>query len=125
LAINVGDVLFTRQGRPALVTARDPQTASVSLEQDLAKVQSHTTLGIKNGLTPEQRDTFESVRLGTMSQDKAEEIQRLRDQIKDLKEKGGDKKVIRYLMNELQHLVVREGIVPRDYMVQERTLVKG
>jgi hypothetical protein len=82
-------------------------------------------LGIKNGLTPEQRDTFESVRLGTMSQDKAEEIQRLRDQIKDLKEKGGDKKVIRYLMNELQHLVVREGIVPRDYMVQERTLVKG
>lgn len=125
MAIQTGDVLFTRQGRPALVTSRDPKSESVSLEQNLGKVQQATTLGIKNGLSPVQREDFESVRLSVVSGDKAEEIRGLRDRIRDLRERGGDQKVLHYLENELQHLVIREGIVPSDYMVNERTLIKG
>ena len=125
MSIHVGDILFTRQGRPALVTSRDGSNASVSLENNLSKVQEATEFGIKNGLNPEQRRVFESVRREALSPDIAEEIQRLRDRIREIKDTGGDAKVLSYLENELQHLVIREGIVPRDYMVQERTLVKG
>lgn len=125
MSIHVGDILFTRQGLPAIVTSKDSSIASVSLEKNIGEVQKATEFGIKNGLDPEQRKTFESVRREALSPDKAEEIQRLRDRIRELKDTGGDAKVLRYLENELQHLVIREGIIPRDYMVQERTLVRG
>lgn len=124
LAIQVGDIVFTRQGKPALVTGRDASNAAVSLDKDLSKVQQASSLGVKNGLSPQQRELFESVRKEAVSPDKYQEFVRLRDRIKELKERGSDATVLRYLENELQHLVIREGIAPRDYMVQEKTLVK-
>lgn len=125
MAINPGDILFTRSGRPALVTGRDANSAEVALQDDLKEVQNAAPFGIKNGLDRRQRDEFESNRFASLSEDKRQEILALRERIRDLREKNSDQKVIHYLENELQHLVIREGITPSDYMVSERTLVKG
>ncbi len=125
MGINPGDILFTRAGRPALVTARDAGSAEVSLQENLKDVQRATPFGIKNGLDRRQRDEFETNRFASLSDDKRQEILMLRDRIRDLREKNSDPKVVHYLENELQHLVIREGITPSDYMVSERTLVKG
>lgn len=125
MTIQAGDILFSRVGRPVLVTSRDPDTESVNLQEDISQVQKAARLGIKNGLQPDQRDLFERTRLSVISDDKRQEILSLRDRIKEMKDSGADPKVMRYLENELQHLVVREGITPGDYRINERTLIKG
>lgn len=125
MTIHPRDIVFTRFGRPAVVTARNSVSAEVALEHDLKVVQDRAPFGIKNGLTEPQRDQFEQVRRESLSDDKKEEILRLRERIKELKEANADSKVLHYLESELQHLIVREGFVPRDYMIDERTIIKG
>jgi hypothetical protein len=124
MSIYLGDILFTRDGRPTLVTSRNASTGEVTTNGDLKTIAKSAQLGIKNGLTPEQRQSFESVRYAAMSEDKKQEILDLRNRINSLKKSDGDRKVIRYLENELQHLIVREDYVPLDYTINERTLVK-
>ncbi len=124
MTIHKGDVLFTRTGRPTLITSRNPKTGEVSTNEDLKTIAEKTRFGIKNGLNPDQRKSFESARTEVVSNDKKQEILKLRERIGQLKQENGDKKVVQYLENELQHLIIREDYVPSDYMVDERTLVK-
>lgn len=124
MSIHPGDILFTRNGRPAIVTSRNKETGEVTVDGDLKNVGKSAALGIKNGLTPEQRQSFESLRCASMSDDKKQEILDLRSRIAELKKGDGDRKVIRYLENELQHLIVRENLMPSDYTINERALVK-
>lgn len=106
------------------MTSRNAETGDVTVDGDLKTVAKNAALGIKNGLTPEQRQSFESVRYASMSDDKKQEILDLRNRIAELRKGDGDRKVIRYLENELQHLIVRENFVPLDGSINERTLVK-
>lgn len=122
--IQPGDVIFDRTGRPVVITSRNGKTAEVTIDSEINKVAEHARFGIKNGLSPEQRDSYEASREQSLSANKREEIGKLRERIRSMRESGGDRLVIRYLENELQHLIVREDHVPNDYYLDEHTFVK-
>lgn len=118
-----GDVIFLRNGAPAVVKNVDHSSGKVVLEEDLSKVQKQTENGLKNNLDESQRASY-NVHLKSVEGDsKQEEIRNLYETILFLKDsRQADPKVLRYLENELMHRMLRDDYTPPNYQVDKRNL---
>ncbi|NBX16861.1 MAG: hypothetical protein EBR09_05790 [Proteobacteria bacterium] len=118
-----GDIIYMRDGTPAVVKKVDGQNGTVNLDDKLQNVQKHAEGGVKNGLTEGQRKSF-NVNLNLIKGDsKQEEIRNLYDLIQNHKDsKRIDPKVLHYLENELMHRMHRDNYVPEDYATDLRNV---
>jgi len=118
-----GDVVFLRNGAPAVVKNVDQSSGKVVLDDDLAKVQQQSEKGLKNHLDEKQRASY-NVHLQSVEGDsKQEEIRNLYETILFLKDsRQVDPKVLRYLENELMHRMHRDDYTPPNYQVDMRNL---
>jgi len=118
-----GDVVFLRDGSPAVVKKVNPESGDVVLDYEVTKVQKHAQNGIKNSLDERQRSSYNLNLSQIKDETKQEEIQNLYDLIQDLKEtKRIDPKVLHYLENELMHRMNRDKYVPPEYEVNFRNV---
>lgn len=118
-----GDIVFLRDGAPAVVKKVDHETGKVVLDNDITKVQKQVEKGLKNHLDERQRSAY-NLNLNNIQDDsKQEEIQNLYDLIQNLKEsKRADPKVLHYLENELLHRMHRDNYTPPNFEVDMRNL---
>ncbi|MEY4064613.1 MAG: hypothetical protein RIR26_821 [Pseudomonadota bacterium] len=113
-----GDIVFQRDGRPALVKTVNKEEGKVVLEQEIDQVQKSANRGIKNNLLQEQREAYNAVLEDVSNSDKHQEIRDLYGTIQKLKaNKVGDSKVLRYLENELMHRMNREKYTPKEFEI--------
>lgn len=118
-----GDVVFLRNGTPALVKEVNSETGKVILDYDLKNVQKVTEKGLKNHLTESQRASYNVTLREVESSDKKEEIQDLHEVIQNLRSnRRTDPKVLHYLENELMHRMLRENYTPPNFEVNKENL---
>jgi hypothetical protein len=118
-----GDVIYLRDGSPALVRNVNREAGEVVLDYDLRNVQKQAANGIKNGLDEQQRKAYESKLSEIKDDSKHEEIKNLYALIQFHKEsKRVDPKVLHYLENELMHRMLRDNYVPENYQENLRNV---
>ena len=118
MRITNGDVVFLRNGSPALVKEVNREAGKVLLDYDLKDVQKMTEHGLKNHLSENQRASYNVTLREVESSDKYEEIQDLHEVIQNLRaNRRTDPKVLHYLENELMHRMHRENYTPPNFEV--------
>jgi hypothetical protein len=118
-----GDVVFQRNGSPAVVKEVVRENGKVVLDYDLEKVQKTAERGLKNHLNEAQRASYNLTLKDVESSDKREEITDLYDAIQNLRaNRRTDPKVLHYLENELMHRMHREKFTPQNYEVDLDTI---
>lgn len=123
MKITNGDIVFLRDGAPAVVKNVNHDDGKVVLERDLKKVQKQAEDGVINHLDEKQRASYKLSLNAVKDDTKQEEIQNLYDLIQNYREsKRIDPKVLHYLENELMHRMNRDGYTPPDYAVDLRNL---
>jgi len=115
LKIGVTDVIFLRNGQPAQVTAQDPKTGRVKLDNNFSQVQEHNPYGIRNGLDPEHKKAFIGVLNNVKNDDKKQEITDLFDRIQDMKKNNAPATLVQYLENELAFRMTQTHFEPPRY----------
>jgi hypothetical protein len=125
MSMLIGDVIWNRQGQPALVTEKDPKKGTVQINKNLNDIQNHSVHGIQNGLTERQRESYSKVveDIDDSSSHAKEEISLLMEKISQLKENNADPRVLRYLENELQFMILENHCVPEKYEVNPINLI--
>lgn len=123
MRIEKGDVVFLKNGTPALVRDVKKESGTAILDENLSEVQKQTARGIKNHLNENQRSSYNVSLKSVESDDKREEIESLHEVVQNLRSnKRTDQKVLKYLENELMHLMLREDYTPKNYEVKTDTL---
>lgn len=125
MSMLIGDVIWNRQGQPALVTDKDPKKGTVHVNENLKDIQNHSRHGIQNGLTQRQRENYSSALddIDDSSNHMKEQINQLMEKISQLKDNNADPRVLRYLENELQFLILENHYVPEKYEVNPINLI--
>lgn len=123
MGINIGDIVFTRDGRPVIVKGKDPKTGNVSIEPSLSEVAEASQNGIKNGLNESERAAWSAILSEVKDTDQRKEIDALHSKIETLKKENKDARVIRYLQSELQHKMMRARYQPENVAVDPATLI--
>lgn len=116
------DVLFlgNRGGLPAIVSKTDKQADSYTLETDAAKLKKFHRHGFINGLSAEDKVTFNQI-LDDFKEDTDEprvKIEGLKDKIEDLQTSEQNKKLAEYLQGELFHMMRKHDIHPKTYQIK-------
>jgi hypothetical protein len=128
MSITVGDIIWTRAGKPTLVTEKDPMTGRVKVNDSFSEVQEKANRGIINGLSQDQVTIYKEVlddtldlKTGDYRQKERvnEALSDLLNRITVLKDAEGDPRTIRYLENELAYLMVKYDYYPRQYSFKQ------
>jgi hypothetical protein len=123
MRIEKGDVVFMKNGTPALVREVNKENGKAILDESLSEVQKQSSRGIKNYLNERQRASYNVTLNSVENDDKREEIEGLHEVVQNLRSnKRTDQKVLKYLENELMHLMLRENYTPKNYEVKTDTL---
>jgi hypothetical protein len=123
MRINKGDVVFLKNGTPALIKEVKKDGGHAILEESLAEVQKQTARGIKNHLNETQRSSYNTTIRSVENENKKDEIESLREVVQNLRSnKRTDQKVLKYLENELMHLMLREDYTPKNFEVNMDSL---
>jgi hypothetical protein len=89
----------------------------------LSEVQKQASRGVKNHLSENQRSSYNVTLKSVENDDKREEIEGLHEVVQNLRSnKRTDQKVLKYLENELMHLMLRENYTPKNYEVKMDSL---
>ena len=125
MSMHIGDVIWNRQGQPALVTEKDSKKDTIQVNRNLSDIQKHSLHSIQNGLTEKQRESYSKVveDIDESSNHVKEEITLLMEKISQLKENKTDPRVLRYLENELQFMILENHCVPEKYEVNPINLM--
>ena len=118
--IKLGDVVFTGDGRPSVVKARDEKKGNLNLDRTHEALKTSLRHGYKNGLNEEQRSDFNSIL------DDVKELESPMERVEELKsilselEKDPTKFILtRYVRSELSHIMNTHGIQARLFTVPE------
>lgn len=113
-----GDIIFLRNGTPAVVKNVDKSSGQVVLESEMSKVQQQAENGVKNSLDENQRESYNTNLSKIRDDSKQDEIQNLYELIQSHRQsKQIDPKVLRYLENELMHRMLRDDYTPPNFQV--------
>lgn len=123
MGITVGDVLYTRDGKPVLVTSKDAKTGNLTVERDYDRIRQATNLGLKNGLPERAKDAYRAVLSSVEDEDKRAAIDDLVKQVDELRKENADPRLLRYLESELQHRIQRDHYHPKEEVVDPATLI--
>lgn len=122
MALTVGDIVFAKAGKPAVVVGYDEKTARANLDENFALVQDVGFNGVRNGIDLENREAFNSVINSVKNNDKRTEIDDLNKKMEEMKAKGADPRLLRYLEGELQFRMSREKYQPVQVSVPAHTI---
>lgn len=124
MAVSVGDVVFSRLGQPILVQDRNKETGFVKTDSSFSAVQDHARKGIRNGLTPQEREGYISSLNSIEDFDKIKEINNLYSKIKSMEsDSSSDKRVLQYLKSDLAHRMAKEKYQPPHIEIDPVILV--
>lgn len=115
MSIMNGDVLFSRNADPVVVRSQEPGSNKVVLDDDRNLVREKTRFGVKNGLPEAAKEAFNTILSEVNNADAKREIDDLHSRINDLREAGGNQRLIRYLEAELTHRMLKENYHPKNY----------
>lgn len=120
MRFNVGDMIFTRNGQPGIVTSRNPETAELVVQTKGEDLEKTKRRGYINGLTVEERDQFNKVIDEVKALEKPEErIMQLRAKIEETAADPRQRVLNRYLSAEMAHLMNTYRFEPREYKTPE------
>ncbi len=122
MGLTVGDIVFARAGKPSVVVGYDEQTERANLNDDLGLVQEIAANGVRNGIELESRDSYNSIIDGIRNKDKRKEIEELYKKISEMRARGADPRMMRYLEGELQYRMSREKYQPPQVSVPEHSI---
>ena len=119
MSFRIGDGVFGVNGIPGIVQSQDRVTGDLQIdtdEKEVAKVHRH---GYINGLTPNERDAYNS-HLDEVKQvdDPNEKITAMKAKITELQKDPSKIKMVKYLESELFHIMQTHNISPRFYGVE-------
>jgi hypothetical protein len=123
-SFRVGDTVFNRKGVPGVVTHRDPKTAELEVEIKGEKFEQARRIGFINGLSEEQRASYNSV-IEDIRENNPEPIKRvdaLQEKISELKKDPKNFVLTKYLSAEQAHIMNSEHIQPKSYQIEEHFL---
>ena len=119
MRFSVGDMMFSREGRPAVVIGREP-TGHVIAERKGEKFEKARKLGFINGLAPNQRSKF--VEIVKEAKEKAapeERVQHIQERVNELQTDPKNWVLKRYLESEMAYIMNSEGIHPNTFVFDE------
>lgn len=120
MSFRVGDTTFNAQGRPGIVTERNPLTKEIKVSQEQALVAKNQRHGYINGLSTEQREAFNKVMDNVREEpDPLKRVEELQARIKELDDDPRNFVVSRYLSSEVAHIMSMANITPKTYTVEE------
>ncbi len=122
MALTVGDIVFARAGKPAVVVNYDEKTEKANLDDNIHLVQDMCVNSVKNGVDPDAREAFNSVIEGVRNPDKRAEIDSLYKKISEMRSRGADARTLRYLEGELQYRMSRERYQPVQVCVPQSSI---
>ncbi|MBF0442933.1 MAG: hypothetical protein HQK54_13585 [Oligoflexales bacterium] len=119
-SLNVGDVTFLGNGKPALVVGFNENTGEYITRtkgEEFEKTRKNTFI---NGLSPEERGRYNEIvdKVHNLN-DPKKKIEELVSKIEKFKMDPRQHKITRYLESELFHTMQNFGVEPREYMVEE------
>ncbi len=121
MSIRVGDAVFIRNGVPATVKDRDPNTGKLVLSQDQQQVRVDFRHGYLNGMSEETRlelyGILDAVKAETA--DPSERLEKLRVKLEEVDVDPRKVHLARYLRAEMTHIMNTHQIRPREFSAQE------
>lgn len=126
MGITVGDVVFSKDGRPVLVTSKDEKSGHLTINKEFSDVQAAAKQGIVNGLPEKEKQAFNAELSAVENADVRKEIDALAKRLDELRKQGNvQPRLLRYLESELQHRMHREGYSPKSLNVDPATLMSA
>lgn len=119
--IRPGDAVFIRNGEPGIVRERDQTTGKLKVDTDIQAVKHETRHGYLNGLTPDQRQVFNTIldEAKQSSEDPSSRIAHLDAKVQELEQDPKQQGLARYVKAEMIHIMNSHNVKPREYSVQE------
>ena len=117
-----GDIIFSRNGRPAVVTGRK-ETGHVEVERAGEKFEKSRKFGFANGLKPQDRQEYERVIRESREEEAPENrVSKIKAKVDEI---GLDPKnwvLKRYLQGEMSYIMNSENVHPTTFVVDEKKI---
>ena len=123
MRVRPNDIVFDSQGRPGVVTGHNEQTGELVVQTEGPLYEAARRRGVVNGLTEqERRDMTKVIEEVKGIPDPGEKVLALQARIDKLKQDPRQHVVTRYLEGQLVHLMLTEGVHPREFSTDELNL---
>ncbi len=120
------DVVFlnSKGGLPAIVEKTEENSAKIKLNSEKEQIKKYHRHGFINGLTAEDKITFNSILDDIKSSEKTplNKIDELKDIINEFQKTKGKQKLANYLQAELFHLMRKYRTHPAQYTINEKSI---
>jgi len=118
MALRVGDSAFTREGRPAAIKNRDPNSSQLTLSLKKADISDATRHGYINGLSKESRVNFNKVMDNLKKiEDPKERVGQMKLQLDQIEQDPQNYNLAKYLRSEMMHIMNSYGIKPTEFTI--------
>jgi hypothetical protein len=116
----IGDAVFSRDGKPGVVIARDDATGRLQVEREgelLTKVKSR---GYINGLDAAEREKYNEIRDSILEiENPIEKVTSLKKHVDELKQNPKNFNLTKYVEADLAHTMITHRIHPKVYEADE------
>ena len=118
MGLTIGDTIFAANGKPGVVTEKDPKSGRLTVEKEGDTFEKQRRLGYVNGLPAERRGEFNQILSEVRDEsDPRKQIALLTQKIEELRVDPRNHILAKYLESEMAHIMNTEGIQPRTYTV--------
>jgi hypothetical protein len=120
LRVRPSDIVFDTQGRAGVVTGNNKDTGELIVQRDGPVFEAARRRGVVNGLSQQERHDLNQVmdEVGGIP-DPGKKAEALQERIDKLKQDPRQHVVTRYLEGQLVHIMMTEGVHPKEYRIQE------
>lgn len=120
MGLQIGDRVFSRDGRPGLVVGRDKSSKTIEVEQQGEAEKSSRKYGYVRGLAPQDRVVYEKAIDEVRQHNSTDErIDALQKKIDELNQDPSKFVLKRYLESELGHILNSEDKLLSNYEVDQ------
>lgn len=120
MGFQVGDTIFSRAGKPTVLTGRNEGNGELQVQAEGEKIAETKKRGYINGLNPEERVQFNEIidKMRTIPEPE-KRLEELQTKIDEIKADPRQRILTRYLSSEMAHLMNTHRIAPKEYKVPE------
>jgi hypothetical protein len=123
LSYQVGDLLFSRNGLPGLVTGRDRDRQTLLVKPRGEEFEKARKFGYVNGMSPEQRQDYRVIIAESRERkEPAKRVDFLQEKIKEIENDPKKNVLQRYLESEMAHIINSQGVKLPYYEVKNDKL---
>ncbi len=123
MKLNVGDMMFTRNGRPAVVVGRQ-DSGEATAQRKGEEFEKARKFGFINGLSPNQRSKFSDIVMKAREKPAPEDrVQVIQAQVEQLGTAPQNWVLKRYLEGEMSYIMNSEGVHPTIFTFEENDLI--